>query len=154
GVTVRQGLGVKNISGDLEEGFAVTTDAGEFQARFVVGAYGKRSPLDRKLGRAFLDSTRPYVGFKAHFEGSIDSEAVELHAFEGGYCGLCPLGQDVATASWLGSDTALRAAGRDPDRMLLRMQQENPALGARMQGLERIPSTSLATSHLFLRPKG
>ena len=129
GVKVRQGLGVKDIQGDLDSGFVVSTDGGEFQSRFVIGAYGKRSKLDRKLGRSFLDSTRPYVGFKAHFEGGTDTEAVELHAFQGGYCGLCPLGHNVVNACWIGSDATLRAVGGDPDRMLKRMQVENPALG-------------------------
>src|SRR5690606_15442143 len=122
GVTVRQGLGVKDVTGNLDEGFGVRTDAGTFQARFVVGAYGKRSRLDRKLGRSFLTAARPDIGFKAHFTGSMDTEAVELHAYEGGYCGLCPLGHNVVNACWIGSEAALRASGGDPDRMLQRMQ--------------------------------
>ncbi|HEX7070732.1 MAG TPA: NAD(P)/FAD-dependent oxidoreductase [Rhodothermales bacterium] len=154
GVTVRQGLTVKEIEGDLDTGFTVATDTGVFASRIVIGAYGKRSTLDRKLERGFLDSSRAHVAFKAHFEGAADADVVELHAFDGGYLGLCPLGRNVVNACWIGHETMLRDSAGDPDEMLRRIQADNPYLGERMRTLERIPSSYLATSQLYFRSKG
>ena len=42
---------VIGVTGNLQEGFTVNTSKGEFRGRLVLGAFGKRSPLDRTLNR-------------------------------------------------------------------------------------------------------
>ena len=154
GVTVRQGASVKRIEGDLDRGFTIATDTSEFRGRLVVGAFGKRSQLDRKLGRHYPTASRSYVAFKAHFQGAPDTHTVELHAFAGGYCGFCPLGDGIMNACWIGSEELLRDAGGDPEVMLMRVAADNPLVADRLDGLQRIPSTYLATSQLYFRPRG
>ena len=64
------------------------------EADVVVGAYGRRSAIDRRLGRPFFDERSPYVAFKRHHRIARDADVpsldsvVELHAFDGGYCGV------------------------------------------------------------------
>lgn len=153
GVTVRQGLSVKSIDGDLSSGFGVQTLTEAFEARVVVGAFGKRSTLDRKLGRPSLQLPRPYVAFKAHYRGSSLLNAVELHAFPGGYLGLCPLGERTINVCWVAEDRLLRELGGSPDALLSWIAERNPHIAERLQGLERLQSTFLATSQLHFRPK-
>ena len=64
-------------------------------ARIVVGAHGRREPIDRELDRAFLRRRHPYVGLKRHHRPRASGASlreldgyVEVHAFDGGYCGL------------------------------------------------------------------
>lgn len=75
--------------------FKVTTHNNqEFSAELVIGSFGKRSNLDIKLNRAFIKKPSPYLGVKAHYKGEFPEEAVGLHNFEGGYCGVSKVEND------------------------------------------------------------
>ena len=72
-----------------EDAFEITTTAsGNFHADYVIGAFGKRSNLDKKLSRKFINKQSPWLGVKAHYKGDFPDHTVALHNFEGGYCGL------------------------------------------------------------------
>lgn len=72
-----------------DERFVVETQSGQaFSADVVIGAFGKRSPLDMKLGRAFVQQRSPWLAVKAHYEGPHQEHVVGLHHFDGGYCGV------------------------------------------------------------------
>ncbi len=59
------------------------------KSRWVAGAYGKASGLDKGLGRHFTSVHSPWMGIKAHFMPErFDSAQVSLHLFKGGYAGL------------------------------------------------------------------
>jgi len=57
-------------------------------SKHVVGAYGKRSGIDLKLKREFMQVRSPFLAVKAHYNGKFDSNLVALHNFSGGYCGV------------------------------------------------------------------
>lgn len=61
---------------------------GLLEAVFVIGAYGKRSNLDQKMGRDFLKNKAPYLAVKGHYKGNYPENMVGLHHFYGGYCGV------------------------------------------------------------------
>ncbi|AMP99379.1 FAD-dependent oxidoreductase [Pedobacter cryoconitis] len=68
--------------------FLVSTQ-GEKQyiARQVIGAYGKRSAIDLKLKRKFIQHKSPFLAVKGHYAGEFEDGLVALHNFKGGYCG-------------------------------------------------------------------
>ena len=72
--------------------FLVTTSEGEIiSSEFVLGAYGKRSNLDKKLDRSFIQEQSGWLAVKAHYRVQSDfypEDLVSLHNFNGGYCGL------------------------------------------------------------------
>lgn len=70
--------------------FEVTTATGtEFTARLVIGAYGKRSVLDKSLNRDFINRKSDWLGVKAHYKwDDFPENIVGLHHFNGGYGGL------------------------------------------------------------------
>ncbi|WP_293788456.1 FAD-dependent monooxygenase [uncultured Pedobacter sp.] len=68
--------------------FKVATTNHTFNARYVIGAYGKRSAIDVKLNRSFMDKQSPYLAVKAHYQADFPNHLVSLHNFEGGYCGV------------------------------------------------------------------
>ena len=70
--------------------FNATTAAGvTYKAGIVIGAYGKRSGIDKFLDREFIHRRSPWLGVKAHYNLSdFPDEIVALHNFEGGYAGL------------------------------------------------------------------
>lgn len=59
------------------------------ETKIVVGSFGKRSNIDLSLQRKFTTKPAPWVGIKAHYQHpDFSSNKVELHNFNGGYCGL------------------------------------------------------------------
>ena len=100
GVEAIDGFKVNRIDGDLPRGFSVSGvykdgSPASFDTRMVIGAFGKRSNLDRVLNRRFWEADHGYVAFKAHFEGIDLGRRVELHSFRGGYCGLCHVESNI-----------------------------------------------------------
>ncbi len=72
-----------------EEQFKVVTTKQELHSVLVIGSFGKRSNLDKQMGRAFMSQKTPWIGIKAHYDGAdFPLGEVHLHNFEGGYCGL------------------------------------------------------------------
>ncbi|MBT8284151.1 MAG: NAD(P)/FAD-dependent oxidoreductase [Flavobacteriaceae bacterium] len=73
-----------------EDQFMVYSNtAGDFQAQYVIGSYGKRSNIDKGLNREFIKKKSPWLGIKAHYHlPDFPDEQVGLHSFSGGYAGL------------------------------------------------------------------
>jgi flavin-dependent dehydrogenase len=71
-----------------QDRFTIITANGKYFANIVLGAYGKRSSLDQKLARGFIQSRSPWLAIKAHYTGSFPDDLVALHNFKGGYCGV------------------------------------------------------------------
>jgi len=65
-----------------------TLEKRQIEAKYVIGAFGKRSNLDRALNRPFIQNKTPWLAVKAHYKASFPDDLVALHHFEGGYCGL------------------------------------------------------------------
>jgi flavin-dependent dehydrogenase len=59
-----------------------------FNAKTVIGAFGKRSNIDQKLNRNFIEKKSPWLAIKAHYSGNFPKDLVGLHNFKGGYCGV------------------------------------------------------------------
>lgn len=74
----------------IGDGFEVTiSDGMEFKASIAIGAYGKRSILDKVLGRDFIHRKSDWLGVKAHYKcDDFPENTVGLHHFDGGYGGL------------------------------------------------------------------
>ncbi len=75
--------------------FSVTTTNGiNLNAKHVLGAFGKRSNLDIKLERNFINEKSPFLAVKAHYKGEFPVDVVALHSFKGGYCGVSKVEDD------------------------------------------------------------
>lgn len=59
----------------------------KIEATYIIGAFGKRSQLDKALKRKFIQKKTPWMAVKGHFKYSFPENLVALHHFEGGYCG-------------------------------------------------------------------
>lgn len=67
----------------------------------VIGAFGKRSNMDQKLNREFLNKKSHWLAVKAHYAGDFPNDLVGLHNFEGGYCGVSKVENDVINICYL-----------------------------------------------------
>jgi flavin-dependent dehydrogenase len=156
GAEGRSGTRVTGVEGALETGFTVDAGPETVEARLVIGAYGRRGALDRRLKRPFLDQRTPYVAFKAHYAGPAAAQlrnTIELHSAPGGYCGLSPVEGDRVNVCWIGRTDALQKAGGTPEAMLDERLRQNPALDTRLGGLTRVSDQFEAVSQVPLMPK-
>lgn len=84
GADCRSGVEVTAISDR-----ALETSEGPIEAELIVCAHGRRGRLDKALDRPFTHRRHPYAAIKQHYRARSDDlrGRVELHAFDGGYCG-------------------------------------------------------------------
>jgi flavin-dependent dehydrogenase len=73
----------------LKDFFQVETKQNSiYTSKITIGAFGKRSLLDVKMQRNFIQKKSPYLGVKIHVKGNFKEDLVALHNFKGGYCGV------------------------------------------------------------------
>lgn len=86
----------------LNDSFTILTENGEkFQAKVVLGAFGKRSNLDIQMKRDFIQKKSPWLAVKSHYSGNFPNDLVALHNFEGGYCGVSKVEDDRINICYL-----------------------------------------------------
>ncbi len=77
----------------------------ELQCAWVVGAYGRSSPLDRALGRSFVGARTGFTGVKFHVPAeaveNLRPEEIMIALGEGIYCGVSHVGDGAATICYL-----------------------------------------------------
>ncbi len=148
GATCHDNSNVQAITGDLNLGFTVTTNRETFRSHMVLGAYGKRSRLDAH--RPFHQKNTPWVAHKAHYSGLDLPNTIELHAFNGGYCGLSSIETGEINLCWIGHSTVLNSGNRHlPDAL-----STNPYLADRLQHLTCNTATKHSLSQISFDRKG
>lgn len=97
---------------EKEDVFKLILDDGmELSAKHVIGAFGKRSKIDKSLDRTFIKQRSSYIGVKYHIKTDYDPNTVALHNFEGGYCGINKIEEGKYNLCYLGSRDQLRETG-------------------------------------------
>ena len=92
---------VESIVFDKEEFTVTTSDKIILKAEIVIGAFGKRSNIDQKLNRNFILKKSPWLAVKAHYSGGFPNHLVGLHNFDGGYCGVSKVENDIINICYL-----------------------------------------------------
>lgn len=152
GVTVREGSTVSGVTGDLAEGFHVTSADAIYQARVVIGAWGKRSTIDRTMGRRFFQEAAPFLALKRHVRGIEPNGFVELHGFDGGYCGVNGIEGGLVNVCLLTHQRAWERGCKKINRFWSMIQEENHYLGERLSGAEAV-SEDIVISNISFAPR-
>lgn len=155
GARIRFGVAVTSFEGNLREGFRLKFHGGELSARVVLGAWGRYSPLDGRLGREFFGLTAPLFGFKKHLTGRHEHLAgrAVLHLFDGGYLGLSRVEGGTVNLAALATPSVAREAHHDFDELLARLKKESAALAADLDGLAPVPGPVLLSEPVHLGPR-
>ncbi len=103
------------------------SDQSLLSAKQVIGAFGKRSRLDKVMKRPFIEMRSPFIGVKYHVKTDFARDIVALHNFEGGYCGINSIEEDKFNLCYLGSRDQLRKFG-SVEVMEREILWKNPAL--------------------------
>jgi len=85
-----------------EDRFKITTELEQvLSAKIVLGAFGKRSNLDKSFQRNFIQKKSPWLGVKTHYSGNFPNDLVALYNFEGGYCGISKVENNIINICYL-----------------------------------------------------
>ncbi|MEJ7558984.1 MAG: NAD(P)/FAD-dependent oxidoreductase [Pedobacter sp.] len=114
-----------------------TYEHGTFSADLVIGAFGKRSILDQQLNRTFFARKSSWLAVKAHYKGTFKSDGVALHNFEGGYCGISKVENNVINVCYL-TDSTLFKKFKTIEEFQQKVLYQNPHLKQFFESAEMI----------------
>jgi flavin-dependent dehydrogenase len=92
---------VENIEFDADEFTITASNNVVLKSNIVIGAYGKRSNIDQKLHREFINKKSPWLAVKSHYAGEFPDDVVGLYNFKGGYCGVSKVENDNINICYL-----------------------------------------------------
>ncbi len=119
---------VVNVDFEDDQFMVTTKSDNQFTAKVVVGAFGKRSSLDKNLSRTFITKRSPYIGVKYHLKSKeINNDEIALHNFSGGYCGISRIENEVFNLCYLSHRSNLKKYGSIP-KMEKELLSVNPHL--------------------------
>ena len=169
GASAREGARVARLE-EAQDGWRLGVDWDDgrrttVEARLVVAAYGRRSPLDAQLARAFLNEPASALGLKRHHRPA-DTEAgrrllcelegrVEVHLFKDGYCGLSRVEGGLVNVCLLLEKRLLQSlAAPRWDEVCAAMRARSARLRERLTALAPAEDDFHAVAGLGFSPKG
>jgi flavin-dependent dehydrogenase len=121
-----------------EDAFDISLSDGTIlKSRTVIGAFGKRSTLDRQLDRPFFKKRSPYVGIKYHIKADFPAHTIALHIFKDGYCGINDIEDNRVCLCYLTTRDNLKNAGTIP-QMEKDILYKNPYLKTIVENAEML----------------
>lgn len=93
------------------DGFILKANGKQFEADYIIGAFGKRSKLDAQLNRSFMKKRSPYLGIKYHIRTDFPDDLIALHNFQGGYCGISRVENSITNLCYLANRDDFRKYG-------------------------------------------
>lgn len=95
-----------------DDQFFVTVHPGKvFNAKLVLGSYGKRDTLDRLLDRPFMQQRTGYIAVKYHVRADYPVNEIGLDNFKDGYCGIVKIEDDRYCLCYLTTRDNLKRSG-------------------------------------------
>lgn len=133
------------------ERFTLACNGAVVEADLVVGAYGKRSRLDRQMQRRHVNHASPYLAVKFHARTDIPDDLIALHNFDGGYCGVARIEEGLTNICYLVRRQRLKDAG-SLTALEEAIGRENPLL-EQIFGSERVWERPLVINEISFETK-
>ncbi len=137
-----------------ENSFTVTTQAGaQYFAPLVIGSWGKRETLDKKLGRAFMEERTSYMAVKYHIRTDYPVDEIGLDNYKGGYCGISKIEgdrYDMCNFYRRPQNKAAHLSIRDFEEEVV---FKNPVLRARYAAADFLLDAPLVINQISFAPK-
>jgi menaquinone-9 beta-reductase len=114
GVVVKEKMQVIGVEWKESHHLISLQDGTNETADLVLGAFGKRSKIDKSLDREFIKKPAGYIGVKYHIKTTYAEDLVSLHNFPGGYCGINRVEDGVFNLCYLAEKRLLKSSGSVP----------------------------------------
>ncbi len=152
GVKVYTSATVENISFQQDRFHFNLSGGVNLNAEVAIGAYGKRSTLDKKLSRPFFNQRSAYVGVKYHMDLDWDHRKIALHSFDGGYCGISAVETGSINLCYLTKREKLKECG-SIDAFEDQVLKKNPHLKIILEQAQPIFQQPLVINEVSFAPK-
>jgi flavin-dependent dehydrogenase len=121
GVVLMENTRVTNVNEST-----VFTTKGEYQAKIILGTFGKSKPVFTAAKTEKKHEN--FIGVKYHIRTDFPSDRIELHNFYKGYCGISKVEAERFCLCYLSSATNLKEAGNSIPEMEQKVLKKNPYL--------------------------
>jgi len=137
-----------------DDAFECSTASKEtYHGKMAIGAFGKRSNIDKFLKRKFIKNKSAWLGVKCHYEyeGFPDNQ-VALHNFNGGYGGLSKTETGVINFCYLASYQSFKQY-KDIKNFNNKVVMKNPFLKEFLATAKPVFDSPLTIAQISFEPK-
>lgn len=137
--------------------FVIFSSGGETEARVAAGAFGKRSNVDVKWKRDFIqvkpNKLNHFFAVKYHIKCGLTSDLIALHNFENGYCGISRIEEGKYCLCYLTRGENIKKSDNNIRTMEERILMKNPHLNSIFREAEFLFESPLTISRISFNKK-
>ncbi len=156
GVTVFENCKVNDVV-YLNDEFLLQTTQGKFAGRTCCGSFGKRSNLDMKWNRGFIEQKpnklNNYIGVKYHIKTNFPADTIALHNFKNGYCGISQVEDGKYCLCYLTTAQNLKDGNNSIEVMEKNILYKNPHLQYIFENSEMLYEAPVTISQISFDKK-
>lgn len=134
---------------------SIDTSEGVFLAKIACACYGKKSNLDVKLKRKFLNLNESlnHVGVKYHVKTDMPAGQIALYNFKGGYCGISKIEDGKYCLCYLTRSENLKNNDNSIKDMEEKILKKNPRLRKLLDEVEVLYTEPLTIAQISFSEK-
>jgi flavin-dependent dehydrogenase len=140
-----------------DDQFRFDTSGGMFVAKVAAGSFGKRSNLDLRWNRKFVQQKTSklnnYIGVKYHIRINRPADVIALHNFENGYCGVSQIEEGKYCLCYLTTAANLQKSQNSIAQMEQNILCRNPHLKKIFQESEFLYEAPVTISQISFEQK-
>jgi menaquinone-9 beta-reductase len=139
------------------DNFVIKTTATQINCKVCCGSFGKRSNIDVKWNRSFIQqkSTRlnNFIGVKYHVKNDFANNEIALHNFKDGYCGISKIEDGLCCICYLTTANNLKISGNNIAIMEKNILHQNPLLKNILENATTVYDKPLAIAQISFAKK-
>lgn len=140
-----------------DDQFIISTSGFTIQSRVAAGTFGKRSNIDVKWLRDFVqkksNKLNNYIGIKYHVQTDLPADTIALHNFKDGYCGISKVEDDIYCLCYLTTAENLKTSNNSIHEMEKNVLQKNPFLKQIFSSVDFLPGFPVTISQISFDKK-
>lgn len=144
---------VTDISFQKDEFLVKLASGSNLISKLILGAFGKRSNLDKNMQREFIQQKSSWLASKGHYKNDdFPENLVALHNFKGGYCGLSKTETGAINVCYLATYNSFKNY-KDKDDFKVQELYKNPYLKEFFENSTAIFDKDLSIAQVSFREK-
>ena len=137
--------------------FQIQAEGKSFTSKVAIGSFGKRSNIDIKWNRSFIQrkpsKLNNYIGVKYHIATNHPEDVIALHNFENGYCGISKIEDNRYCLCYLTTASNLSKYNNSIEKMQEEVLFRNPHLSKIFYNSNFLYSSPVTISQISFQHK-